>query len=78
VDVSYLADTVILTRYFEARGSVKKAISIIKKRSGSHETAIRELRLSANGIQIGPPLEEFEGVLTGVPHFVGTTQQIIR
>jgi circadian clock protein KaiC len=78
VDVSYLADTVILTRYFEARGSVKKAISVIKKRSGSHETAIRELKLSKDGIQIGPPLEEFEGVLTGVPRFVGTSQQIIR
>jgi circadian clock protein KaiC len=78
VDVSYLADTVILTRYFEARGAVKKAISIIKKRSGTHETAIRELSLSREGIQIGPPLEDFEGVLTGVPRFVGSAKQIIR
>jgi circadian clock protein KaiC len=71
VDVSYLADTVILTRFFEARGSVKKAISIIKKRSGTHEDAIRELKLSRGGIHIGPPLTNFEGVLTGVPRFVG-------
>jgi circadian clock protein KaiC len=78
VDVSYLADTVILTRYFEARGSVKKAISVIKKRSGAHETAIRELQLAQRGVQIGPPLHEFEGVLTGVPRFVGTTKDIIR
>jgi circadian clock protein KaiC len=78
VDVSYLADTVILTRYFEARGAVKKAISIIKKRSGPHETAIRELRLEKGGIEIGPPLQDFEGVLTGVPRFVGTGEQIIR
>ncbi len=76
VDVSYLADTVILTRYFEARGSVRKAISVIKKRSGAHETAIRELQLSERGIQIGAPLQEFEGVLTGVPRFVGTTKEI--
>jgi circadian clock protein KaiC len=78
VDVSYLADTVILTRYFEARGAVKKAISVIKKRSGAHETAIREIQLSENGLRIGPPLQDFEGVLTGVPRFVGTTEQIIR
>jgi circadian clock protein KaiC len=78
VDVSYLADTVILTRYFEARGSVKKAISIIKKRSGSHETSIRELKLSSDGIQIGAPLSDFEGVLTGVPRFVGSSERILR
>ena len=67
VDVSYLADSVILTRYFEARGAVRKAISIIKKRSGPHEQTIRELRMEQNGIHIGPPLVEFQGVLTGVP-----------
>jgi circadian clock protein KaiC len=71
VDVSYLADTVILTRYFEARGSVRKAISIIKKRSGSHESTIREVVMSATGIRIGHALTDFEGVLTGVPTFVG-------
>ena len=78
VDVSYLADTVIITRYFEARGSVRKAISIIKKRSGAHETAIRELSLSHGGIQIGPPLTNFEGVLTGVPRFVSDAAQVFK
>jgi circadian clock protein KaiC len=77
VDVSYLADTVLLTRYFEARGSVRKAISIIKKRSGAHETTIRELRMTREGVQIGEPLDDFEGVLTGVPRFVGSSKQIM-
>ena len=71
VDVSYLADTVILTRFFEARGSVKKAISVIKKRSGPHETTLRELTMTKKGIALGKPLAEFEGVLTGVPRMVG-------
>jgi circadian clock protein KaiC len=71
VDVSYLADTVLLTRFFEARGAVKKAISIIKKRSGPHETTLRELVMMEKGIRLGPPLVEFEGVLTGVPRMVG-------
>jgi circadian clock protein KaiC len=71
VDVSYLADTVLLTRFFEARGAVKKAISIIKKRSGPHETTLRELVMMEKGIRLGPPLAEFEGVLTGVPRAVG-------
>jgi circadian clock protein KaiC len=71
IDVSYLADSVIITRFFEALGNIRKAISIIKKRSGTHEDAIRELKLSRGGIHIGPPLTNFEGVLTGVPRFVG-------
>jgi circadian clock protein KaiC len=77
VDVSYLADTVLLTRFFEARGAVHKAISVIKKRSGSHEATIREMKLTPQGVQIGEPLSSFEGVLTGVPRFVGSTEQII-
>ena len=75
VDVSYLADTVILTRYFEAGGSVRKAISIIKKRSGTHETTIRELEMTASGVHIGEALADFQGVLTGVPRFVGSSNQ---
>jgi circadian clock protein KaiC len=71
VDVSYLADSVILTRFFEARGAVRKAISIIKKRSGAHEHTIRELTMEASGIRIGPALEDFQGVLTGVPTVLG-------
>jgi circadian clock protein KaiC len=77
VDVSYLADSVILTRFFEARGSVRKAISIIKKRSGAHENTIREVVMAVDGIRIGKPLIDFEGVLTGVPRFVGSSDQIL-
>jgi circadian clock protein KaiC len=73
VDVSYLADTVILTRFFEARGALHKAISVIKKRSGLHETTLRELTLAQNGIRLGSPLVEFEGVLTGVARALGGT-----
>lgn len=72
VDVTYLADTVILLRYFEALGHVRRAISIIKKRTGSHETTIREYRIGANGLTLGGPLEGFQGVLLGVPHYVGS------
>lgn len=77
VDISYLADTVILTRYFEALGAVRKAISVIKKRSGAHETTIRELNMSQQGITVGPPLAEFEGVLTGVPRYFGSRANIL-
>jgi circadian clock protein KaiC len=71
VDVSYLADSVILTRFFEARGAVHKAISVIKKRSGAHETTLRELTLTERGIQLGKPLVDFEGILTGVARQLG-------
>ena len=71
IDVSYLADSVVLTRYFEALGDIRKAISIIKKRSGPHEAAVRELTLTGEGIVIGPPLSDFQGVLTGVPSYLG-------
>lgn len=67
VDTSYLADSVILHRYYEYRGHVKKAISVVKKRSGRHEETIRELTMDANGLHLGPPLENLRGVLTGVP-----------
>lgn len=71
VDISYLADTVMLTRFFEARGAMKKAISVIKKRTGAHENTIRELTMSESGIDIGEPLVSFEGVMTGVPRVLG-------
>ncbi|HEV7375834.1 MAG TPA: ATPase domain-containing protein [Pyrinomonadaceae bacterium] len=71
VDVSYLADTVVLLRYFEAEGAVRRAISVIKKRTGFHEDTIRELRLSAKGIEVGKPLADFHGVLTGIPTYMG-------
>ena len=74
VDVSYLADSVLLTRFFEARGAMKKALSLIKKRSGGHEDTIREIRLTSTGITIGPPLVDFQGVMTGVPRLMGGSQ----
>ena len=68
VDVSYLADTVILLRYFEAAGAIRRAISVVKKRTGRHEDTIREMHLSASrGVEVGEPLTAFRGVLTGVP-----------
>lgn len=67
VDVSYLADTVMLLRYFEAQGRVRKAVSVLKKRSGAHEQTIRELSLDAAGIHVGPVLAGMHGVFTGLP-----------
>jgi len=69
VDVSYLADTVLMLRFFEARGEVRRAISVVKKRTGYHESTIREMRMSAGGIAVGAPLKDFQGVLTGVPSY---------
>ena len=69
VDASYLADAVILMRYYETRGEVRQAISVIKKRGGTHERTVRDFRLSSKGIIVGPPLRDFRGVLTGVPIF---------
>ena len=71
VDVTYLADTVMLLRYFEAAGKVRRAVSVIKKRTGSHEDTIREYRISNKGLALGKPLSEFQGVLRGVPTLVG-------
>jgi circadian clock protein KaiC len=70
-DVSYLADNVILLRYFEVSGLVRQAVSVVKKRSGDHERTIRECRVGKGGLHVGPPLHEFQGVLTGVPRYVG-------
>ncbi|MBO9513510.1 MAG: AAA family ATPase [Variovorax sp.] len=67
VDASYLADAVVLLRYFEARGEVRQAISVVKKRSGEHERTIRGLSLGAHGIRVGEPLRGFRGIFTGVP-----------
>ena len=71
VDVTYLADTVILLRYFEALGHVRRAVSVIKKRSGRHETTIREYKIGDQGLTLGEPLSGFQGVLRGIPNFVG-------
>jgi circadian clock protein KaiC len=67
VDASYLADAVVLLRYFEAGGSVRQAISVMKKRGGAHERTIRDFSLTERGVHVGPPLRQFRGILTGVP-----------
>jgi circadian clock protein KaiC len=72
VDVSYLADAVVLLRYFESRGRIRLAISVVKKRGGAHERTIREFRLEPHRIVVGEPLRGFRGILTGVPVFEGT------
>lgn len=77
VDVTYLADTVILLRYFEAQGKVRRAVSIIKKRTGRHEETIREFRISERGISLGGPLSEFQGILRGVPTLVESKQPLL-
>ncbi|TWF47839.1 ATPase domain-containing protein [Neorhizobium alkalisoli] len=77
VDVTYLADSVILLRYFEALGKVRRAVSVIKKRTGPHEDTIREFRISNKGLTLGEPLSGFQGVLRGVPSFIGDQQPLL-
>jgi circadian clock protein KaiC len=69
VDVSYLSDTVVLLRYYEAEGEIRQLISVVKQRVGQHERSLRELRMSNAGVEIGEPLRSFQGVLTGVPNY---------
>lgn len=78
VDVTYLADSVILLRYFEALGKVRRAISVVKKRTGRHEETIREFRITSTGLTLGGPLSGFQGVLRGVPTFVGEKQPLLQ
>lgn len=78
IDMSYLADTVVLLRYFEAGGEVRQAISILKKRTGKHERTIREFRIDEGGIQLGEPLKDFQGVLTGVPVYHGKDEELME
>jgi circadian clock protein KaiC len=78
LDVTYLADAVILLRYFEALGQVRRAISVIKKRSGHHESTIREFSISFKGLELGEPLESFQGVLRGVPTYLGEQSPLLQ
>ncbi|MGI4950122.1 MAG: ATPase domain-containing protein, partial [Janthinobacterium lividum] len=71
IDLSYLSDTVVQLRYFEAQGEVRQAISVIKTRTARHERTIREFRIGSDGLQVGEPLRQFSGVLTGAPIFSG-------
>jgi circadian clock protein KaiC len=75
IDTSYLADNVILFRYFESEGAVKQLISVVKKRSGMHERTLREFSIGADGLKIGQPLSNFQGVLTGTPYKVDLASQ---
>lgn len=78
VDVTYIADTVILLRYFEASGRVRRAVSVIKKRAGTHEDTIREYRIDNSGLKLGEPLSGFQGVLRGIPVFVGGADPLME
>ncbi len=76
IDLTSITDTVILLRYFEAFGEVRQSIAVLKKRTGGHEHIIRELRLGSHGIRIGEPLKDFQGVLTGIPSYLGKTDPL--
>ena len=78
IDITYLSDTVIMMRYFEAFGRVRRAISVMKKRAGSHEDTIREFKIDSSGLSLGDPLHEFQGVLRGVPTYVGQSQPLME
>jgi circadian clock protein KaiC len=75
-EVSYLADCLLVLRFFEAMGEVRKAISVLKKRSGPHELTIREFQVTNRGVRVGEPLREFQGVLTGLPEYLGQRQPL--
>lgn len=78
IDITYLADTVILIRYFEALGTIRRAISVMKKRGGQHESSIREFQIGSSGITVGQPLKEFQGVLRGVPTYLGNSDPLME
>jgi len=78
VDLSYLADTVLLLRFFEAHGEVRKALSVVKTRTTDHERTIREFRVDHSGLNIGPPLKNFQGILTGVPVYLGDSEPLMQ
>lgn len=78
IDASYIADTVILLRHFEAMGEIRRCIAVIKKRHGKHEHTIREFKIAAGGCQLGPPLADFSGVLTGNPVYTGSPDKLLN
>jgi circadian clock protein KaiC len=77
LDISYLSDTVIILRYFEAEGLVRRAVSVVKKRTGSHERSIREFQLARGGVAVGPPLTQFRGIFTGTPNYTGEMKPLL-
>jgi len=78
LNISYVADAVMLLRFFEAEGRIRKAISVIKNRGGGHEDTIRELRVDAAGIRVGDALADFRGVLTGTPEYTGAASPLME
>ena len=78
VDLTYLSDTVLLLRYFEAYGEIRRAISVLKKRTGAHEPSIREYRIDKSGLRVGAPLSNFSGILTGVPTYSGQSETLLE
>ena len=78
LDVSYLADTVFLLRYFEVDAQIRQAISVFKKRTGSHERTLRELMIRNDGVEVGEPLKGFRGIMTGVPQYEGETRPLLE
>lgn len=78
LDISYLSDAVLMLRYFEYAGTVRRALSVVKKRSGHHEHTIREFQLSHAGLSLGPPLTDFSGVLTGAPNYTGGSEPLLH
>lgn len=78
VDLTYVSDTVLLLRFFEALGQIRRAISVMKKRTGSHESTIREYLIDGRGIRVGNPLHEFRGILTGVPNYLGDSEALLH
>lgn len=77
VDISYLSDALIMQRYFEHRGIIRRALSVVKKRSGKHENSVREFRLSADGIHVGPPLSGLDGILSSAPQYTGDPAKLL-
>jgi circadian clock protein KaiC len=77
VDISYLSDAVLMLRYFEFGGTVRRALSVVKKRSGNHEHTIREFRLTDKGLKVGPPLTQFRGVFSGTPQYLGDSAPLM-
>jgi circadian clock protein KaiC len=77
LDISYLSDAVLMLRYFEFGGTVRRALSVVKKRSGDHEHTIREFRLGRNGLSLGPPLRGFSGVFSGMPVYSGAAEPLL-
>ncbi|MUT68919.1 ATPase domain-containing protein [Stutzerimonas frequens] len=77
VDISYLSDALIMQRYFEHEGTIRRALSVVKKRSGKHENSVREFRLSADGIHVGPPLKGLDGILSSAPQYTGDPAKLL-